>query len=421
MTETENILCNSKHLLVCSDKHPSNLNSAQNSEFQYIIANFCGITIFDPKSLELWNYQPNTIIYLCGDIKKLYDLIRSSNNIINIIGNLSHNYESNSNYKIITSGQVPINIYNTGVYFRQFFSSNKNYFECINTEHKFQALTESTKMSDAFRTGIYLTKIESENDGLNFRLLRCSSNLRGPTDNFRDTDNEIIEQVNNVAGYFFEEKTNLNHVLAQIYNNRKLTVDSKHVERKAKIKAHSDKTKDMPRNGLMGFCTFYKDYYGGKFNCDELKHCGRSADNIYDYTSNNMSILTKLRFRLKNSKANSSLQKQFDVILYPNSVFITSLYTNRLYTHEIVPAGLPIDKLPTRLGYVIRCSKTEAVFRDNKTFIKDNDLVALKEPNEKGIEKLKSTYYEENSTDNIINYEQFDFSLNEGDYMKPIL
>ena len=49
--------------------------------------------------------------------------------------------------------------------------------------------------------------------------------------------------------------------------------DSKEKEKKAKIKAHSDKTKDMPRNCLIAFCTFY--------NFDNVK----IKQNNYDETN----------------------------------------------------------------------------------------------------------------------------------------
>jgi hypothetical protein len=50
-----------------------------------------------------------------------------------------------------------------------------------------------------------------------------------------------------------------------------------------------------------------------------------------------------------------------------------SLEMNRLYTHEISPSHLPMDLIPLRLGYVIRCSKTKAIYKDNKTYIFNND------------------------------------------------
>lgn len=111
--------------------------------------------------------------------------------------------------------------------------------------------------------------------------------------------------------------------------------------------AHADKTKDMPTNGLMAFCTFY----------DDLSHLTPLADDPFDlgvpFKKKVCSALTKLRFRLKDcvaQRAGCMLAKQFDVPLYPNSVFFMPLSTNRLYTHEICPAEfVTADKLPTRL------------------------------------------------------------------------
>src|SRR5690606_15009020 len=102
------------------------------------------------------------------------------------------------------------------------------------------------------------------------------------------------------------------------------------------------------------FCTFYKDFMNKKFDI------------------NGTSVLTKLRFRLKKTVTDSDLVKSFDVVLYPNSVFMISLSTNRLYTHEIIPSVLPIDRIPVRMGYVIRCSKTKAVYKDDKTYMYQN-------------------------------------------------
>jgi len=130
--------------------------------------------------------------------------------------------------------------------------------------------------------------------------------------------------------------------------------------------------------------------------------------------------LTRLRFRLKKCVNDDTLTKNFDVILYPNSVFLMSLLTNRLYTHEIIPSNLPIDKLPIRLGYVIRCSKTKAVFKDNQIYIDyDGELIKLDEPVDGQIWELKGMYIKENSSDESITYERTNFSLNNGDYIKP--
>ena len=173
--------------------------------------------------------------------------------------------------------------------------------------------------------------------GLQFNLLRCSTNLKGPTDNFRDTDKEIIGKVNNIVKYYFRDAVELNHVLAQVYENTMTINNNGKKERKAKISKHSDKTKDMPKNALIAFCSFYKDYYNGKINNVELKS-KKSNNDQYDICYKGTSMLTILRFILKKEVVNDKLAKNFDVVLYPNSVFIIPLSTNRLYTHEIVPS-----------------------------------------------------------------------------------
>ena len=202
-----------------------------------------------------------------------------------------------------------------------------------------------------------------------------------------------------MARYFFQEKTELNHVLAQIYENKKIIEGDKTYERKGKIKDHSDKTKDMPRNGLMAFCTFYND---------NKKHTEAE--------------LTRIRFRLKPTVIDERLNKKFDIVLYPNSVFIMSLSSNRLYTHEVIPSILPIDKIPIRMGYVIRCSKTEAVYKEEQTYIvEDDNYIKLEEADIDGIKRLKEFYFRENMSEEVIDYDKFYFSLNNGDYQKPIL
>lgn len=396
MEEKECTLATKKHIFLHDGE--MTLDSRLTKEFEYIKQNFCGL-VFNVEKFNDFICSFDTIIYFCGDVKKHYDGIHMKNKSLFVVTEFSNNYDTGSTkYKLINIGQIPINISNVGVFFRNFFNE-KDYFSLISAQHKFQTLTESNKSTNAFRTGIYLTKVKEVENETKFKLLRCSSNLNGPTDNFRQTDYEIIDQVNDVSKYFFEGSAELNHVLAQIYEN-KIVDGVKKKERKAKIKAHSDKTKDMPRNALIAFCTFYKDLYKS-----------------YD-----VNTLTKIRFRLKDVVSSDlNLTKKFDVILYPNSVFIISLWANRLYTHEIVPSSKSIDDIPTRMGYVIRSSKTDAIFKDDCTYICDNNVYTkIKEADDDGVKQLKETYYKENSTDEMIHYDKFNFSLNKGDYQKPI-
>lgn len=296
----------------------------------------------------------------------------------------------------------------SGYFSKDFFNDPqgevKDYFELIEREHKFQSLTDSNKPNNAFRKGIYLTHVTKEDDDdiIRFRLLRCSSNFDGSTDNFRKTDLEILNKVNNVRKELYKDSAEFNHVLAQIYYNHK---NEEGKDRKAKIKKHSDKTKDMPENALMAFCTFYKD--------------------LNNFDSDNPEIYTKLRFRQKDDYNENEESNKFDIVLYPNSLFIIPLEINRIYTHEIVPSSLPIEKIPTRMGYVIRSSNTNAIYKDGQTYIERDDgkLVKLEEPTEEGVKRLKELYRKENISSEKVSYNGFNdnFSLNRGDYMKPII
>ena len=279
----------------------------------------------DPELFDNYEYSPGQDIYLAGDIKKIqdkwqlypsfsdsdsYDSDSSVDKLpksekVFIIKELSTNYQDwCGSLKPITIGEVPINIYNVGIYFKHFFTSEKDYYSNIVDEHEFQSLTESNKEGKANRKGIYLTTVVpwltqitlgSVKEEIKFKLLRCSTNLSGPTDNFRGTDYEIIDKVNKVTrGFFTDENVDLNHVLAQTYHNTKNVNVTK--DKKAKIREHSDKTKDMPKNALMAFCTFYKDYSGDDFTDSSLKY--EKTDNDYLYKGKT-TILTKLRFRLK--------------------------------------------------------------------------------------------------------------------------
>ena len=231
--------------------------------------------------------------------------------------------------------------------------------------------------------------MEDTKEGYNFRLLRCSTNLTGPTDNFRTIDKFLVQTLNNEASRIFDNSHELNHVLAQIYHNTKT--------KKAKIKSHADKTKDMPPNGIMAFCTFYDN-----------------AEHIQDEN-----CFTRLMFKIKENT--EGLPDSFVIKLLPNSVFFMPLSTNRLYTHEIRPGYSNSEKLPTRMGYVVRCSKAEAIYTNGKTFLKtENGLQELEQPTEEGIEDLRKLYVKENKSTEHIDYgDRFMFSMNKGDYEAP--
>jgi len=372
-------------------------------------------------------------IYLCGDTKKAQSLDLTKASRVCVIDQLSHNY-ADCAWKVIDLGRVPLLVHGVGIFYRRFFGQGVSSFKRISADHDFQSLTESDKPGSAHRTGIYLSKVErrDKSGDLHFNLLRCSSNLSGPTDNFSANDKHIVAALNVEAASTFQNQAPLNHVLAQIYVNTPADGKTKKKQTKAKIRAHADKTKDMPSNAIMAFCTFYD-------HLDRLQPVG-----AFDYgfkgkrgTFRNTKIgpkfvsgLTKLHFRLKPAvaaKQGCTLTPQFSVTLYPDSVFFIPLSTNRLYTHEIRPSALNAEHIPTRLGYVVRCSSTEAVFRNGHTFLKTMEqkkpaLLKLEPPTSQGVAAVKSLYAQENSSDAIINYNHpIPFSMNKGDYTQPLL
>lgn len=293
---------------------------------------------------------------------------------------------------------------NIGYYFEDLFD---NLYDAVTTEHQFQSLTESNKDGVAFRKGVYITPVTKQDDNIYFNLLRCSSNFEGPTNNFKDTDYYIVNKLNSLSKTYYKNSCDFNHILAQVYENNIITTDEGKIkEKKATIKAHSDKTKDMPENGLMAFCTFYN----------------KPVDNP--------DALTSIQFKLKDCvpNENNEFTEIINIPLKPNSVLLVSLLTNRLYTHEIKAPKLSISQLPTRLGYVVRCSKTKAVYKEQQqqngqTFIIDDAGVehVLEPLTLEQMEKIKTLYVEENKTANVINYGNIYTSMNKGDYMAPIL
>ncbi|KAJ9658008.1 hypothetical protein H2198_003977 [Neophaeococcomyces mojaviensis] len=380
-----------------------------------LLKDFCGIVLTaNDHSSGLPSFARKTV-YLCGDLCKANDYDLKAAARIFVIKELSHGYDDHGDSKawtLIDLGRVPILVHGVGVLYRRFFDLDSDYFQRIHTEHALQSLTESTKPGIALRTGIYLTPVKQDGAELHFRLLRCSTNLSGPTENFRANDRHIVDALNQEATYIFRNQAPLNHVLAQNYSNRPATATQKQV--KAKISAHADKTKDMPVNGIMAFCTFY----------DQLDQLRPLPQDAFDFGYKGISGLTKLHFRAKESSEGfhqSSLPSQFVVTLYPNSVFFMPLSTNRLYTHEIQSSALDAGLLPTRLGYVVRCSKAEAVHDSGDTFLKiGRRRMKLEPPTIEGMNELRKLYVEENKSQARMNYgNQFFFSMNAGDYMAP--
>lgn len=344
-------------------------------------------------------------IYLCGDI---YGFSLPIDVNIFIIEELSTYNSLNSYWKLVKLGEVPINIHNVGVLCRQVFSNNL--FEKIMEKHCFQELTESNKGTVSLRQGIYLSNVNTYEKSMEFNLLRCSTNLKGPTENFRETDHLIINKTNELAKRFFNNPAKLNHVLAQVYRNK--MEETK--EKRAGIKAHSDKTKDMNENGLMAFVSFYD---GSHLTISNVKQSG------YDFVYNKESVLSSLFFKLKKDVV-GEYKSEFNVVLYPGSVLFIPLSTNRIYTHETKTSVLPISKIPERMGYVVRCSKTVARYyeEENATYIVNGEKEEkMHEMTEDEIELIRDLYFKENVYSEKVSYPLILSSMNSGDYLKPII
>lgn len=70
----------------------------------------------------------------------------------------------------------------------------------------------------------------------------------------------------------------------------------------------------------------------------------------------------------------------------------------------------------------IRCSNTQGVFKDNQTYIEeDNEYIKLHNPNNNDISLITNLYFLENTSDSIVDYKKMYTSMNNGDYLKPII
>lgn len=395
-----------KHLLICLEDHDKIASMVPEEELGYLLTNFCGTVITSRDATPA--VETDSIVYICGDVEDVLSTFGFIHDLTyRVVRELAYNVE---NGVVVGLGEVPINLYGMGVYYRQLFDFENNWFQLVSDAHTFQVLTESNKATNAFRKGLYMTDVEETKEGTEFNVLRCSTNFQGPTENFRPVDKAIINHVNAKAKEVYAGAEVLNHVLAQVYLNH--TEGEK--DKKAKIKAHSDKTKDMPADSLIAFTTLYK--------FSDSRGVKKSKTDLFDLCYGKESVLTRLKFRKKKDVDDDSLPEEFTVKLYPNSVFLISLETNRLYTHEIRPSPLPVAMIPTRIGYVIRSASTRAVHRDGDTFIHEGgELVKLKYATDGEIEELRKAYFVENTTSGVMEYPPISFTMNEGDLLKPMV
>jgi hypothetical protein len=182
------------------------------------LKDFCGAVIaLDDPAARLPDLADKAV-YLCGDLSKASAFDLSAAGASRSSGSCRTATTTRA-WPLVDLGRVPLRVHGVGVYYRRFFDPAGEHFQRISSEHTFQSLTESTKPGKAHRSGIYLTPVEPVGDALHFRLLRCSTNLSGPTENFRATDRHIVDALNQEAALVFDGAAPLNHVLAQIYHN----------------------------------------------------------------------------------------------------------------------------------------------------------------------------------------------------------
>jgi hypothetical protein len=427
-----NALMTDRHVLICMS------SSASDAEALRIKEQFCGSVIDTPEALEaLVLGKEVRRVFLMGDVA---DVLRKKPSLVDggwlLLAIKGHTTEvpldcivrTGTRVAVIlpvSAGDIALNRHDVGIHIRDCSELHESScFEAVSREHKFQHLTESNKPGVAYRTGAYITPVEVDANGASrFHLLRCSSNFEGPTNQVQPTDRMILKTVTELSAQHFRRPGPFNHVLAQIYHNA--AVNGR--EKKAGIKRHSDKSKDMHKDGLMAFCTFYEGYDAATGTFPKLPDVVRGrSDDAFDMHRRGVSVLTRLRFRRKDPV--DAGVNEFDVVLYPNSVFLMSLDMNRLWTHEIVPSVLQIQYLPIRMGYVVRCASTEAVHdpQKNETFVVNNEskeLVHLREPNAEERTWIKALYAEENLTSKCVDYGAgpIPFTLNRGDLLAPIL
>jgi len=444
------------------------------------LAKFCGQVFVSKHSQDLpyddfvcEGIEVKSMIYFCGDVQQHFQHLKafSKYKIIREYSTSLPKDETN----IISYKNVPVIVgKDSGVFIPECFDTTQDYFQRFGAAHNYQSLTESNKGNKSYRDGLYLSSVfQNENGGLHFDLLRCSTNFQGPTENLRDVDREILDVTNIMLSKLWTNSHVVNHVLAQRYNNVKTTNGG---QKKAKIPAHSDKSKDFNQcdidQNMICFATFYSrapsdppvsprrlstaghlqaeyallaalpDESAARplpalYEKEEKKN--KKEEKKLETKKTKTSVFTKLRFRVKKvvpmtwrewvehlfvpiEQAPSHLES-FDVTLTPHSLLMINQATNRFFTHEIMPSPLEIQHLPTRLGYVMRTSGTRAVYEDGKTWIfdKNNKKQLLMPPTEKDQHALKTLYRMENTRVKQVDYPPIYFSMNQGDYQAPIV
>ena len=151
------------------------------------VESFCGeVHRLDELTETLPDLSQRTV-FLYGNLSEIEGVrnqLAGASRVCVIRGAVTRQWIDSENrqqgWGVVDVGQVPMLVHGVGVYYRQFFCPNGDYFRRIQSEHEFQSLTESNKPGTAHRTGTYLTPVERLEDGYRFRLLRGYGIARHP-------------------------------------------------------------------------------------------------------------------------------------------------------------------------------------------------------------------------------------------------
>jgi hypothetical protein len=380
----ENELLTDVHILLYAHVKPA--SKLLGAEFMYLKLHFCGKVVENVREIKR---SINTIIYFCGNA------LRSPLDAF-VIKELSYNITTQST---VSLGAVPINISGAGIMFRRFFTKDCIFSEITN-DRAFKQVTENCGSEKIAHTGLFLSPVERHRDGLKYYIQRSRMVCSEPLSCMKTIDAEITSLVNVSVNSFFKSKVRFNHIFADLHSPAE--------NRKYKPFNKSENTKDMHADALIAYCTFYKDYDG----LDFIRQS--SDDSIFDCAYGGTSIFPKMRFKLKrDAPLDKYMRNSFTVTLYPNSLFVISLSTNRFYTHEVI---MPNTKKLTRVNYTLCSSKTWVLFR-NRPYIYENGI--LTRMDKIGGERLEELCSKENNSSIKIDYPNVYCSLSEGDYKEP--
>merc|ERR1719197_1663567 len=125
--------------LIVSGADPA--TDAQREELAFVVENFFGTVFSSAEEFCRAPFDAPVPLYVIGDAKAIMAKVDGKKTeCVKVVSNLSHSVDTGSKWEMITSGQVPMNMHGVGVFFRQVFGDDTDYFGRIHDEHAFQDL-----------------------------------------------------------------------------------------------------------------------------------------------------------------------------------------------------------------------------------------------------------------------------------------